>query len=217
MADQLPSTIQEFNQFNVNRAGWEKIAWEFYDRQTYIAAGQAQLNFFQAGPAGTNLSQTDMQLPGQLPINQVFLLQGIEVTFDPTTPTVAADMPAAFGAQAVANIINDAYIFYRSGNLQLFIGSKPYLQVAPLGRFPSQRNFHVEGALADVSTAGAALQSRIAFGHSVGRPFTLNPFLLLTSNQNFGVNLNWPEGVQAITNPAQVFVHLCGTIVRRSQ
>lgn len=213
-------TVEGFNQFNVNRPGWEKIKQSLYDRVAYPAAGSTQLTFF-ATPVGGNgktLSDTNMQLAGQLPTNQSFLVDCVEIMFWPTTPTVTAQMPAAFGAGAVSQIVNDAYIFNRAGNLNFVIGSKSYLQEAPLGKFPSRTQYHIEAAAADATTAAAAQQTRIAFAAQVGRPYDLKPMpVLLTSNQNFSVTLNWPEGLQAITNPASVFVHLYGTLLRRSQ
>ena len=223
MVDQnsLPSTIQEFNEFNVNRPGWEKIRQSFYDRLAYPAAGATELQFFAqpAGQGGKTNSDTNMTLAGQLPKNQVFLIQGIEVFFFPTVPSVDAQLPAAFGAGAAAELVNDAYIFGRSGVLELFIGSKAYLTESPLQKFPAGRNFHVEAALSDATTAAANLQSRIAFASSVGRPYFLQPPILLIENQNFAVTLKWPSGVQALpsTNPASVYVSLEGTLVRRSQ
>ncbi len=212
-----PRSISEFQKFVVNRPGWEIIRQGLYDRQAYPAAGATQLNFFTAAPGGRTLSDTNMTLAGQLPTNQNFLIQSIEILFFPTTPTVAAQMPAVFGAQAVAAIINDAYIFRRAGNLNLNIGSKSYLQEAPLGKFPASQQFHLEAAAADVSTAGANFQTRIAFADMIGRPYLVDPNITLVENQNFSVSLNWPEGVQAITNPASVYVTLAGVLARRSQ
>lgn len=217
----------ELSRYSVNREGWEAIRQSLFDFQQYVAAGSTQLSFFNlpigqgtsyAGGGTKSLSDTNMTLAGQLPANQEFLIQSIEVVFLPTTPTVAAAMPAAFGAQAVAVHVNDNYIFRRSGNLVLTIGSKPYLQEAPLMRFPSKTHFEVRAALSDVSTAGASLQSRIAVGRADGRPYLLSPVdLLLPQNQNFGITLNWPEGAQAITNPARCGVILDGILYRRSQ
>lgn len=212
--------------YNVNRDGWEAIRQSLYDSAPYAAAGANQLSFF-ALPVGQgvgfgggtkSLSDTNMTLAGQMPANQEFLIQSIEVQFLPTTPTVAADMPAAFGADAVSNIVNDAYIFYRSGNLNLTIGSKSYLQEANLLRFPSKAYFDLAAAIESQTTPAAALQSRIAFATARGRPYMLQPAnLRLVSNQNFGVTLNWPEGLQVITNPARVRVILDGVLYRRSQ
>lgn len=220
MAEKVPSRAQ-LGKYSVNRAGWEAIRQTLYDFQVYAAAGQAQLTFFSqpiGGAAARTASDTNMTLAGQIPANQEFLAQSIEVHFFPTAPAVAAANPSAFGAQAVAAQINDAYLVGRTGNLSLVIGSKPYLQEAPLGRFPAKTGFELHAALADVTTAGASLQSRIAFGRWCGRPYLLSPAdLLITANQNFAVTLNWPEGVQAIANPARIGVVLDGILYRRSQ
>ena len=222
MTDQLPSKAQ-LSKYCVNRPGWEAIRQTLYDYQAYPAAGVQLLTFFTqplGGAAARTLSDTNLTLSGQLPRNQEFLIQSIEVAFWPTTPTGAnaADLPAAFGAQQAAVIINDVYIVYRSGHLVLTIGSKPYLQEAPLQRFPPKTRVHVEGALADQSTIAADLQSRIAYAYANGRPYILEPAaLLLIENQNFNVTLNWPEGVQVISSDARIGVILDGFLYRRSQ
>ena len=217
--NQVPTRAQ-LSKYSVNRPGWEAIRQSLYDFQAYAAAGQSVLTFFQL-PVGQNSktqSDTNMTLAGQLPKNQEFLIQSIEVFFSPTTPTVAAQMPAAFGAQAIAQIVNDSYIVGRSGNLSLVIGSKPHPPEAPLRRFPPKAAFRLDGAFADVTTAGASLQSRLAFGQWRGRPYLLDPApLLLPENQNFSVSLNWPEGGQAITSPGRIGVILDGILYRRSQ
>lgn len=223
----LPPDMLQLSSYDVNRPGWEAVRQSLYDSAQYVAAGQTQLSFFStpvgqgttwAGGAAKNNSDTNMTLAGQLPQNQEFLVQAIEIGFYPTTPTVAAQMPAAFGAQVAAQIVNDAYIFRRAGNLTFVVGSKAYLQEGPLMKFPTGSNFEAEAALADVTTAGANLQSRIAFGKADGRVYSLTPtWVKLVSNQNFSVTLNWPEGVQAITNPARVVVSLQGILYRRSQ
>ncbi len=219
MAEKVPSRAA-LSKYSVNRPGWEAVQQSLYDFQAYAAAGQSQLGFFAtpAGSGGKTLSDTNMTLAGQLPKNQEFLIQSVEVFFTPTQPTVAAQMPAAFGAQVAAQIVNDAYIVGRSGNLNMTIGSKPYLQEAPIGRFPAKAHFCLDAALADVTTAGASLQSRIAYAFWTGRPYLLDKApLLLPENQNFSVTLNWPEGVQAITNPGRIGVILDGILYRRSQ
>ncbi len=214
--------------YNVNRDGWEAIRQSLYDSASYVAAGQPQLNYFSTpvgqgvgfGGGTKTLSDTNMTLAGQMPANQEFLIQSLELAFLPSTPTPAAgaDMPAVFGAAAVAAQINDAYIFSRSGNLNLVIGSKSYLQEAPLLRFPPKAFFEVHGAASNATTAAAALASMVAYGSARGRPYMLQPAnLRLVSNQNFGVSLNWPEGLQVIANPARVFVILDGVLYRRSQ
>lgn len=221
----VPS-YSDLSAYNVNRDGWEAIRQSLYDSQAIAAAGVTTQTYF-ALPVGQGtgfgggvktLSDTNMLAPGAMPANQEFLIESVEVSFFPTTPTVAAQMPAAFGAQAISQIINDSYIFYRAGNLLLTIGAKGYLQEGPLLRFPPKAYFELHAALADVSSTAASLQSRIAFANARGRPYMLKPAnLRLVSNQNFSATLNWPEGVQAITNPARIFVILDGVLYRRSQ
>jgi len=210
----------QLSKYSVNRPGWEVIRQSLYDFQPYLAAGHNSLNFFAAptGQGGKTLTDTNMTLAGQLPRNQEFLVQSVEIFLLPTTPTVAAGMPSVFGAGLAATLVNDEYIIGRSGNLNLTIGSKPYLQEAPLGRFPSKANFSTEGSASDASTAAANLQFRANFGCWKGRPYMLDPApVLLPENQNFSVTLNWPEGAQAITNPARIGVILDGLLYRRSQ
>lgn len=205
---------------------WEFITASLYDSTAYAAAGQASLSFFQVpvgagtglGGGAKSLSDTNMTLNGQLPSGQMFVISTVELEFQPTTPTVAAQMPAAFGAQAIAQIVNDAYIFWRAGNLALRILQKDYLQEAPMMRFPSQSDFSLQGALSDATTAGAAFQSRLGFASAYGPTFSLSPNnLLIPETTNFKVTLSWPEGNQAITNPARVFVRFGGMQARQAQ
>lgn len=223
MADQqlaqgVPSIAQLAN-FQVTLPGYEAITQSLYDTLAYAAAGQTQLGFFATpnGQGGKTLTDTNMQLAGQLPANNQFLIQSVELKFLPSRPTVVGAMPASFGAQAIAVLVNDAYLFGSGGNLTLTVGNKTYLQEAPLGRFPAKTTFDLSAAAADVTTAGASLQTRIAYGQAGGRPYLLKAPLLLEPSQSFGLTLNWPEGVVAIVNPARVVAILDGIFYRKSQ
>ncbi|RJP44504.1 hypothetical protein C4587_01835 [Candidatus Parcubacteria bacterium] len=213
----IPNQSQ-LGDYKVTLDAYEGITQSLYDFQTYGSAGQTQLNFFAVpvGQGGKTNSDTNMQLAGQLPANLRFLITGIEVQFRPTIPTVAAAMPAVYGADAVAAQINDAYIVERAGNLQLTIGSKQYLQEAPLGRLPGRQHFHLDAAVSGTQTA-TGTQSRIAFGYASGAPYNLRSPLLLLENMAFSVVLAWPEGVQAITNPGRIGVILNGVLYRLAQ
>jgi hypothetical protein len=215
---QVPNRVQ-LRQFSVNREGWEAVQGSLYDFQAYAAAGQTNLQFFQvpSGQSSKTLSDTNMTLAGQLPRNQEFLVLSVEIPFFPTVPAVTAQNPAAFGAGVAAQIVNDAYIVGRTGNVNMVVGSKPYLQEAPIGRFPAKAYFELDAALSDATTAGTAQQSRIAFGKWCGRPYVLKAPILLPENQNFNLTIAWPEGAQAITNPGRIGVILEGILYRRSQ
>lgn len=220
------ANLKDIANFTVNWAEWEFTNQSLYDSAAYAAAGVASLAFFQTpigqgvgfGGGAKTISDTNMQLAGQLPAGQMFVISSVEVLFQPTTPTVAAGMPAVFGAQAAAVLVNDSYIFGRSGNLILRILAKDYLTEAPIGNLPPSADFGLNAALADVSTTGASLQSRVAFANYEGVNYQLAPNnLLLVANQNFKITLAWPEGLQAITNPARVFVRLNGMTARLAQ
>lgn len=212
--------------YSVNRQGWEALRASLYDSAAYPSAGSVSIALFNLpigqgtgfGGSAKTTSDTNMTIAGSLPAAQEFLVKRISIIFEPTTPTVAAQMPAAYGTAAIAQIVNDAYIFNRSGTFTLLIGSKNYVQESPLGRFPQQAGFDLSNAaLSDATTAAASSQSRIAFAKAEGIHYDLNPNIYLISNQNFGATLSWPEGVQAITNPARVYCHLDGLLYRQSQ
>lgn len=218
-------TRGQLDAFNVNREGWEGVTQTLYDSAAYPSAGSAQILFFQT-PAGQGtgfaggsktFEDTNITNAGMLPANIEFLIQSIELLFLPTTPTVVAAMPASLDAAANAAqvIINDAYIFYRTGFFKLFIGSKDYLTEAPLMKFPAKANFALNSALASSTTADTkALKT--GFATARGRPYLLKAPLRLVSNQNFNASINFPS-LRVISNPALVYCTLDGVLYRRSQ
>lgn len=225
MADAVPS-LEQLQSYSVNRPGWEVVRQTLYDSSAYAAAGATSLSFFSTpigqgtglGGGVKTITDTNMNLAGQLPANQYFLIESVELLIETATPTVAAGMPSAFGAQLAATSLNDMFILRRAGHLNLTIGSKSYLDESPLMKFPAKVDYDINAALADVTTAGANLQSRIAYGRAVGRPYMLKPAsIFLQSNQNFSITLSWPEGLQAITNPARIVCSLDGFLYRKSQ
>jgi hypothetical protein len=161
-----------------------------------------------------------MQLAGQFPTDQEFLVEGVEILFWPTVPAATGQNPADLGAPAAPNLVNDAYVFRRTGNFQLFIASKDYVRDAPLAKFPSGQHFEISGALSDSTTAGSAQATRAVFADMHGKMYVIKPYsLLLESMQAFQVNINYPEGSQALPsgNPASVVVSLAGLLFRRAQ
>jgi len=214
----LPTVTQINQQFNVQISGvYDAITQDLYDFQAYAAAGATSFSFFQLpiGQSSKTSDDTNMQLAGQIPASQFFLMQSAEVVFYPTVPAVTAQNPAAFGAQAAAAIINDVYAVYHAGTFLLSIANKNYLTVAPIGRLPPKTHMQVMGALADATTAAAASQSRIAFAYPAGRPYMVNPLLILPNNA-FLAQVTFAAAV-AITNPARIGVVLDGVLYRQAQ
>lgn len=214
MADQfgIPS-IGELQAYNVNRPGdIEAIKSSLYDFQTYAQAGQTQLQFFQVpkGQSSKTLADTNMTTAGSLPSPQSFLIQAIEIYFFP------AGDPAQFGTPASIENINDVYDVAKSGWLELFIGSKPYLDEAPLLKFPPQCGLTGWAALTDASTPTNLGQSRLSYASFGGPIYALIPPILLVPTQNFVVTLNWPTAV-ALSAAARIGINMQGILYRNSQ
>jgi len=214
----VPSLAELGNYSTYIPGKYEAIQQSLYDFQAYAAAGATAFTFFQTPVNGSTKTEddTNMTLAGQIPSQQVYLIQGFEIHFYPTVPAVAADNPAAFGAEAVANIVNDVYAVLHAGNFKFVIGSKPYLQEAPLVRLPPKTHMVVNAAVADASTAGADLQSRIAYAYATGRPYNLQAPLVLAPNMNFVGTIGFNTAV-AITNPGRLGVVADGLLYRTAQ
>lgn len=206
--------LQDLSKFQVNRPDQQEAIWQpLYDYQAYAAAGQTSLNFFQIpkGQAGKTIQDTNMEAAGALPVPKRFLLQAIEVVF------FSGVTPATFGAQAAGNYINDVNAFYKSGHIQIFVGSKPYLDEAPIGVMPPSFRLAGFAALADQSTIAADLQSMIQYATPAGRLYEVPP-MFLPSQQNFNVTMDWATAVALPSGVAgRVGVRLLGTLYRNSQ
>jgi hypothetical protein len=229
-------SLQQLKQFAVNRQGAEGIRQSLYDYQLYPQAGINQLNFFSL-PQGQGIAtaigaavgstktinDTNMENAGSLPAGKLFCVASIEVPFyagsSAAANTYVAAAPAAFAvaaAAAVAAQVSDINQFYQSGSLKLFIGSKTYLEEAPLMRFPPKCTLDVDATVASNSaTVGevAVMSAKIK-----GRPYAVEPPLPLESNQNFVVQLNF-AGALALPSGfnGRVGVILDGYLYRNSQ
>jgi len=213
--------IPNRNQFAVTRPGWEAIRQTLYDFVPYVAAGHTTLSFFAvpqgqgtswAGGGTKSLSDTNMTLAGQLPQGQEFLVQSIEIIAmaSVTNPSTAA------AVATLATIVNDQFIIRRGGNLTFTVLNKVYCQEAPLLRFPPKTNFTIEGgATSQAAVADNVL--RFLNANAVGRPYLMEPPVKLASGMNFNITLNWPEGVQAVTNVHRIGIVLDGILYRQSQ
>lgn len=205
--------LESLAPYAVTRDGmYEGICASLYDSATYAQAGQSQLNFFQIprGQSSKSLEDTNMESAGQLPAGKFFYITGIELMIYPNID------PAALGAAAVVEQVNDVYDFAKRGWLDLFIGSKSYLTEAPLNKFPSKTGLIVSSSMSDATTAASALNNRVAYANMGGRPYDLKPGILLAPNQNFSLSLNWAT-VQALSATAKIYANLSGYLYRLSQ
>lgn len=200
--------------YAVNRPGAaEVIGQSLYDLQLYATAGAIQFNFFQ-NPVGQGLSaspgnagnpktfaDTNMSLAGSLPSPQMFLVTNIQITMEPgsvaTASTFTPQRPYSFVAVPTAAVpvsaaaANDVSAVLESGWLELVIGSKTFLREAKINRFPPKAQTGINGsALASNSATTGALA--LAWAQAYGEPYPIDPPLLIPSNQNFSVTVNFP-------------------------
>jgi hypothetical protein len=220
MKAQGAPSLSDLGNFNVNRPDlYEAIRQPLYDFTNYAAAGQTQLQFFQTpvGQSGKTLADTNMRAAGQMPQPQFYLIKSIQVKFYPGVS------PGLFvTTAAVTNFANDVYAFAKSGYLELFIGSKSYLDLGPLDLFPAENRMAVTGAYAiDIKQATAAdaqAEASIDYAATAGKPFFVDPAVLLVPNQNFSVTLNWPTAVSLPSGQiARIGVMFDGYLYRQSQ
>lgn len=218
--------MRNLNKFRVNRPNEkEYLRQSLYDIQTYANAGQTQLLFFQIpkGQGGKTIADTNMEAAGMLPQPKAFLVESIEVLFFPgDLPVTSAASGAIATAPAVPNFANDVYTVARSGSLKFFIGSKTYCEEAPIGRFPPKTRLEVEpGAALGGGVSGAGdfvVNTVIDYAVPAGRPYRIEPNILLEANQNFVVELNWPAVVALPSGvDGRIGVVLDGQLIRNSQ
>jgi len=230
-------TLDDLRRYQVVRGGEaELVRQTLYDFQLYPTAGANQLTFF-AVPQGQGQSthsgaaagvtksfaDTNMELAGQLPRFKNFLIQSIEIDFEPgsisTANLYASVSPAAFTAVAAAAVVhqlNDSNIVRNSGWLELNVSSKNYLREAPVGRFPKKCRMEIEAAAASNSATTGAITA--LSGKWGGRPYYLDAPIVLPDSTNFSVTLNWPN-VQATPSGfnGRIGIILDGYLFRASQ
>jgi len=221
-----PLSFADAEKYRVNRSQeYEVTRQSLYDFTTYAAAGQTSLTFFQLplGQGGKTVADTNLELAGQLPAPKYFLVESLEIYLFPGDDPVTVANSAANDLSVVTNFANDTYAVEQSGSLNFFIGSKTYLEEAPLGRFPPKTRLETEFGfgLSTGAAAAAANASQISGDYAAwsGRPYFLDPYkILLAPTQNFNVTLTWPVAVALpSTVDARIGVVLDGVLFRLSQ
>lgn len=196
----LIPNMAQLSRYEVNNPNqYEAVRQPLYDFQTYASAGQVQLNFFQVqiGSAGKTIDDTNMELAGTLPRPKHFLVEIMEIHFYPGVNPVT--QAAGTVLLSAPNYTNDVLDALKLGSVDFFIGSKSYLKQASLMRFPPSARLAAEfGVTAQMGQAAAAnltLQITAEYAAAAGRPFMIMPRILLITQQNFKVSLNWSAAV----------------------
>lgn len=216
--------LAELQSYAVNRKGqYEGIRQTLYDYQVYAAGGQTSLSFFQVpvGQGGKTAADTNIEVAGSLPQPKHFLVESIEIRFWPGILPVNSQT-GVLATQSASNYSNDVVTFSKSGSLNFFIGSKTYLEEAPVGRFPPKTyvcsDFAVSQTVNQAAAADQENQITMDLSYVKGRPYFINPATLLIPTQNFKVSLNWPAAVPLPSDEdARIGVVLDGILYRQSQ
>ncbi len=212
----IPLTLQELQQYNVNRPGMvEANRASLYDTLAYAQAGQTQLQFFQTpkGQNGKTFADTNMTIAGSLPAPQSFLIETVELYF---YPNALPSIESAANTPIVTNFINDTYKFWKQGSwLELYIGSKAYLDEAPIQKFPPRCGLSGFAGYSDAAST-ALTSTQTGYASNGGPVYELDPPILLVPTQNFNITLNWPTAV-ALSAAGTVACQLGGILYRNSQ
>lgn len=185
-----------------------------YDYQTYAAAGQTSLTFFSVpnGQGGKTLADTNMKIAGSLPVGEAATIQFIDVMFWPGNAVNGSGAIATSGLNW-----QDVYTVAKSGFLRFVIGNTEFCVDGPLGMFPSITRLAGSAAMADATTAAAALHSQIDYASFAGMRYQIPP-QGIESNQSFAVTLNWPTAVALPSGVAgRIGVRLDGQYFRSAQ
>lgn len=179
----------------------EGIFQPLYDYQVLAATAVNQQRFFSvpAGQGGKTLTDTNMELSGQLPKGQKFFITGIQVEVYPGVP---------INGTLQSDYADDVEAVTSTGRLELTIGSKIFCRQAPLNKFPPVNRLYM-----DSSTTVAT--DRYVYAIHCGREYAVNN-LELTSNQNFSVELFDLPALPS-TTAGRIGITLNGWLFRNAQ
>ena len=166
-----------------------------YSMLAYPSAGQANFSFFTTGSTPATLNTTN--LPGnggQLPSPINYLILGVEVIFKSglTPGSIVTTSGETAADDYYAAIDNDV------GYFELKIGTKPYLQVAPLSALGESDSPTYNVALSAATTASATTINNVAGNFVPARQSAGITPLLLKSNESFYVTITYPGGKVAL-------------------
>ena len=219
----VSTVLPGISRYAVNVPGMmEQISQPLYDIQLYPAAGATSLTFFQTpvggqlGGATRTLADTNMRAAGALPQPQQFLLQALQIEWYPGQ--TAAPYQYLGVASATGQVEDFVGVFNGKGWLEILIGSKTYLDLGPLIKFPPRSAVGLDAAASNASIAAASQSLQIVNTFSRGPLWHVNP-MLIPPMQNFSVTLNWPTAVALGSTDAlaRIGVTLWGMLFRPIQ
>jgi hypothetical protein len=206
----IPLPLSALQAYNPNRADQVEGIWQpFYHKVTYLAAGQASLQFFNVAFSG-DYTVTNMPAAAFFPAPTAFFVRALMLNFIPGNAFAVSG--AAPAASQVANF-NDVLAVANGGYVEFVIGGKVYLRDSPSGRFAP--NYGINAALAVGATLTAPAQTVFDYARAAGRYYEITPFLI-PQTQNFSVTLYTPTAIPVSVN-GSVIATMDGFYYRQSQ
>lgn len=221
--------MRQLESYRMNIKGKkEKVRQPLYDYQDYPVGGILQMLFLQTPKgqgvtshplaAGTKtIADTNMEAGGQMPSPKLFLAESIEIHFHPIPEATAREVIVQFATGfAKTEFADDVYEISKGGSLRFHVGSKTNVEMAPLGYFPPR--VFLDGMLAGSIDLATAVDQHMTMEYATmaGRPFMLDPPVLLEPNQNFHIELNWPNLIP-VSVAARIGIVLDGIQMRNPQ
>ena len=241
-APNLDQFMRSFVVGQFGNAAVEMIRQPLYDRLFYPTAGIAGSLTFFSGPIGSGqstestavsgsaktLADTNMTNQGLLPAPQAFWIDSIQIAVDPGSVSTANVFtlidPTFYNATAAATVgagLNDKMKIQNSGFVQLTVGTKPYLQLAPILRFPPAVRLRADSAVSLAGTNNQPAGFGTELGYADGVPgmqvFTMNPGVGIPTSVNFSLTISWPIAIATAANNARIQVLLDGWLLRAVQ
>lgn len=189
----------------------EALGWMLWDTATYTSGTTTQLTFFTALRATIDLS--NMQLAGQLPAPQAFLVRAIR--FYPKQVPRATTRAASGNAQT--GVVSDIQLLINTGVLELTVGAKSY-GLLPLWLLPSGGGaFGAYAADGDEPSTGILIDYATNGVPDPRNVFTLAIPIFIGPQINFRVTVTWPAALTLAGGNTSLCVGLDGDLIRPVQ
>lgn len=189
----------------------ESIGWMLWDTVQFTSAAVNNLVFFTTARATLDLS--NMQLQGQLPAPNAFLLRGLRFYVKQRPRSEAKSALGAVQAGAIDNIQQ----LHNTGVMNILIGAKEYGPY-PLWLIPSGGGaFGVIASDGDVASPGEIQDYAISGAPDARNSFTLAVPIFIAPQINFSATLTWPAAITLSGGNTNVTVGFEGDLIRPVQ
>lgn len=190
------SLADAIKRYSTRQDGFQRQDVVMFERVTIDADGANRIKLFTTSEGSNGISTTNFQRAGQMDDDTALLILAIAADIEP------AGNPAAFGAQAAMNRVNDMHYLASRGDLKIFTGSNRVeaFRGGPLRVFPG--NYGLGGVVtaADATTAGSDRQTRVQAVHTTGPAMVLKRPIMFKPGERYSGELDF--GAAALSLPS---------------